>query len=137
MNNIWKGLVVGAVTGAAIGLSVDLLKRAGDGVAAAGQLAREHGPELTAAVTAAAKAGAERVREADLPAKARDAAERVRDADLPAKVRDAARIAADSDTADTLRQAAKTAATAVASTSKQVAEGVSDKIDDAMEKAKK
>ncbi len=71
MNNVWKGLVVGAGTGAAIGLTIDLLRRAGDGVTSLAELAREHGPDVVAAVSAAAGAGADRVREADLPAKLR------------------------------------------------------------------
>ena len=115
MNNVWKGLVVGAVTGAAIGLTIDLLRRAGDGVVSLAELAREHGPDAAAAVSAAVGAGAERLREAD----------------LPAKLREAAHSAADSDAAHAIRQAAKTTAAAAGDAARGLVDSASERIADA------
>ncbi len=104
MDKLWKGLVVGAITGAAIGLVVDLLGRARDGAVHVGELAREHGPDVAAALAGAATAGAERLREAD----------------LPDKLRQAAHTAATSDAAKTIRAAADNALDTAKATAKDV-----------------
>ena len=110
MNNVWKGLAVGAVVGAGIGLVLDLLRGARKGAAAVADLAREHGPDVIAAVASAAGAGAERLR----------------DADLPDKLRQAAHTAASSDTAQTIRDAANNAMAATTAAAKNVAATASD-----------
>jgi hypothetical protein len=110
MNNVWKGLAVGAVVGAVIGLVLDLLRGAGKGAAAVAELAREHGPDVIAAVASATGAGAERLR----------------DADLPDKLRRAAHTAAASDTAHTIRDAANSAVAATTAAAKNIAAAASD-----------
>lgn len=104
MSNVWKGLAVGAVVGAAIGLVLDLLRGAGKGAAALTDLAREHGPDAIAAVGSLASAGADRLR----------------DADLPDKLRHAAQAAASSDAARTVRDAADAAVTAATAAAKNL-----------------
>jgi hypothetical protein len=89
MNNVWKGLAVGAIVGAAIGLVLDLVGRVGKGAAAVADLAREHGPDVMAAVASAASTGAERLRDADLPDKLRQAARAAAESDVAASIRDA------------------------------------------------
>ena len=110
MDKLWKGLIVGAITGAAIGLVVDLLGRGRDAAVHVGELAREHGPDVAAAIAGAASAGAERLR----------------DADLPDKLRQAAHTAATSDTAKSLRSAADSALDTAKATAKDVAAKTSD-----------
>lgn len=104
MNNVWKGLAIGAFVGAAVGLVLDLLRGAGKGAAAVAEMAREHGPEVVAAAASVASAGAERLREADLPDKLRQAAQAAATSDTGQKVRDVAgsTLAAGSAAAKTL-----------------------------------
>lgn len=94
MRNVWKGLIVGAVTGATIGLSMDAGRRTGqhlaDAAQQAGRAVREHGPGAASAVADAVAGGADRIKRADLPARARDAAERLADSPAAAAARDAA-----------------------------------------------
>jgi hypothetical protein len=111
MRNVWKGLIVGAVTGAAVGVLLDLPARARAGGAAAAELARERGPRAAETIASAAAAGADRVRQAD----------------LPRKVREAAHTVAASDTAQALRQASASAADTVSETAKSAAGTVADK----------
>ncbi len=153
MRNVWKGLIVGAVTGAAVGVLLDLPARARAGGAAAAELARERGPRAAETIASAAAAGADRVRQADLPRKVREAAqqadlpgkvrevreaaqqadlprkvrEAAQQADLPRKVREAAHTVAASDTAQSLRQASASAADTVSETAKSAAGTVADK----------
>ena len=124
MRNVWKGLIVGAVTGAAVGVLLDLPARARAGGAAAAELARERGPRAAETIASAAAAGADRVRQADLPRKVREAAQQ---ADLPRKVREAAHTVAASDAAQALRQASASAADTVSETAKSAAGTVADK----------
>ena len=48
MRNVWKGFIIGGVTGAAVGLILELLGGVREGAAAAADLARERGPRLRA-----------------------------------------------------------------------------------------
>lgn len=48
MRNIWKGLIVGALAGATVGLAVDLLYGAGDQLASATREARRRAPDAAA-----------------------------------------------------------------------------------------
>src|ERR1035438_1829289 len=137
MRNVWKGLIVGAVTGAAVGVLLDLPARARAGGAAAAELAREHGPRAAETIASAAAAGADRVRQADLPRQVREAAQhaelprKVREAaqhaELPRKIREAAQTVAASDTAQALRQASASAADTVSGTAKSAAGTVAEK----------
>ena len=127
MRNVWKGLIVGAVTGAAVGVLLDLPARARAGGAAAAELARERGPWAAETIASAAAAGADRVRQADLPRKVREVREAAQHADLPRKVREAAQTVAASDTAQALRQASASAADTVSVTAKSAAGTVAEK----------
>jgi hypothetical protein len=88
MRNIWKGLVVGALAGAAVGLAVDLLYGAGDQLASATREARRRAPDAAdwaVAVTADAR---RRLREADLPEQVRALAQEIADSDFARQVVD-------------------------------------------------
>lgn len=88
MRNIWKGLFVGALTGAAVGLAVDLLYGAGGHVAAVTREAGRRAPDAidwAAAVTAEAR---RRLRDADLPDQVRTLAQEIADSDFGKQVVD-------------------------------------------------
>lgn len=94
MRNIWKGLFLGAITGAAIGLALDLLYGAGDQLAVATREARRRAPEAAdwaAAVTTQAR---RRLREADLPDQVRAMAQGIADSEFGRQVTDATSEAA-------------------------------------------
>ncbi|HEY3240336.1 MAG TPA: hypothetical protein VGL92_12265, partial [Acidimicrobiia bacterium] len=99
MQNVWKGLVVGGLTGVAAGVLLDILEGAFERAGTAREHLRERTPELKDRARHAAEVASERLREADLPEKARQAAERaaerVKDADLAEKARLAAERAAE------------------------------------------
>ncbi len=109
MRNVWKGLIIGGLTGAAVGLLLELLDQVKERAAAAAELAREHGPQVADALASKAAAGADRARQADLPGKLREAAQNVAASDAAQKLRQAAATAADSAS-----EAAKSAASTVA-----------------------
>ena len=87
MKNVWKGLVIGAFTGAGVGLLVDILEAMGRSGQRLSAQARVEAGHL-------GHAAGEKVREADLPTRAKDVSEKlvttVRDAELPDKARHAA-----------------------------------------------
>jgi hypothetical protein len=110
MSNVWKGLAIGALVGAGVGLILDLLGRAGKGAVAVAEMAREHGPELAAGVASAAKAGAQRLQDAELPDKLRQAAHTALASDAVQTARDSAGSALNSATAAVKDAAASTSA---------------------------
>jgi gas vesicle protein len=119
MSNVWKGLVFGALVGAAVGLVLDLLNRAGKGAVAVAEMAREHGPDIAASVATAAKAGAERLRDADLAEKLRQAAHTAAASDAAQTVRDSAESAFNSAASAVKDAAAATTAAAADATRRQ------------------
>ena len=50
MRNVWKGMVIGALTGAATGLVLDLGQRGAEEVTALGSAAVDRMPEVTGRV---------------------------------------------------------------------------------------
>jgi hypothetical protein len=96
MRNVWKGLTLGALTGAAVGIALDWGDSAGQTVRSlaesTGRSVREHGPEAVAAVGGAAARAGQRIKDADLPSRAQETA------------RDLAGRAADSAPARTVRE---------------------------------
>jgi len=112
MKNVWKGLVIGAFTGAGIGLLVDLLETMGRSGQRLSAQARGEASHL-------GHVAGEKVREADLPTRAKDASERlvstVRDAELPDKARHAADAVVDKLADADVPQQAQGAAQRVAS----------------------
>jgi hypothetical protein len=79
MKNVWKGLVVGAFTGAGIGLVLDLLEGGAQKLAAAegrvGDAVQEHAPDVAASVRHRVSGVVSRVQAADLPEHFREAAD--------------------------------------------------------------
>ena len=87
MKNVWKGLVVGALTGAGIGLVVDLLE-------ALGQRGQRLSIQARGEAAHLASVAETKLKDAELPDRARDAADKlvdkVKDAELPDRARGAA-----------------------------------------------
>jgi len=75
VRNVWKGMVIGALTGAATGLALDLGERGAAGAAALGGAAVDHAPEVAGhvrqAVSDALATAGEHHRLSEVPAKAR------------------------------------------------------------------
>ncbi len=75
MRNVWKGMVIGALTGAAAGLALDLGEQGAEGAVALGGAVAQHAPEvadhLRQVVTGAASAAADRGRSSELPSQAK------------------------------------------------------------------
>jgi hypothetical protein len=90
MRNTWKGMIVGALTGAFVGFLMDLAKGAGEGAVAVGQKVHERLPDAAERVQQAAHTAAEKVRDADVGDRLRDVAQRVADSDAVARARNAA-----------------------------------------------
>ena len=116
MRNAWKGLMIGAFTGAGVGLVLDLI----DAVALAGVRGaaevRDKAPEALHWAKDAAERATERIREADsgagealkkVPEKVHDLAHRLAESEVADKARDAATKARDvaSTAADSLGKA--------------------------------
>jgi hypothetical protein len=77
MRNAWKGLIVGAFTGAGIGILLDGGSSAGRGAAAAARAARDHAPDALRKAREFSDAAAEKAREhgPDAMKKARELAD--------------------------------------------------------------
>ncbi len=79
MKNVWKGLVIGALTGAAAGAALDLGERGGRslsaGASALGGAVAQHAPEVAEQVrhtlSDAAAAASSRAQKSELPAQAK------------------------------------------------------------------
>ena len=71
VRNVWKGMVIGALTGAATGLVLDLGERGAEGAAALGGAVAQHAPEvadhLRHSVSDAVSAASHRARTSDAP----------------------------------------------------------------------
>lgn len=89
MRNIWKGLFVGALAGAAVGLMVDLLYGAGGQLAVATREAGRRVPDAADWATAVTAEARRRLREANLPDQVRSFAQAIADSDVGPKVVDA------------------------------------------------
>jgi hypothetical protein len=97
MNNVWKGLVVGGLTGVAAGIALDAMTRTSDKARDLGKQVAQHAPDAGRWVQSMAENTKEIWHDSDVPDKVRDTAHRVREADVPEKVRDAAHRVRESD----------------------------------------
>jgi hypothetical protein len=99
MKNVWKGLVVGAFTGAGIGWVLDLLEGGAEKLVAAegrvGEAVQQHAPQVAAKVRHGVSETVSRVQDADVPEQLREAADATkrkvdatrRQAEVPEKVK--------------------------------------------------
>ena len=95
MRQTWKGLTIGALVGAGVGIVLDGLEGGAEKAeAAAGTLgrlakeAREYAPEARSKLREVSERTATAVRERDLPAKAHELAGRVGESETAGRVRE-------------------------------------------------
>jgi hypothetical protein len=88
MRNVWKGLVVGGLTGVAAGLVLDSLHRASRTAAAIGDQVREHAPEAGRWVQTVSDKAGKWLNDADVPHQVRHVAHRIKESDVADRVAD-------------------------------------------------
>jgi hypothetical protein len=81
MRNVWKGLVVGGLTGVAAGVVLDSLAQASRKASQIGAQVREHAPEAGRLVHTLTEKATDAVHNADVAGHVRDAAEKIVDSD--------------------------------------------------------
>jgi hypothetical protein len=89
MRNVWKGLVVGGLTGVTAGVVLDSLSRAAKKAADVGDQVREHAPEAGRWVQSVTDKAGEWLQDADVPEHVRSVAQKLKDSDVAARVTDA------------------------------------------------
>lgn len=89
MRNVWKGLVVGGLTGVTAGIVLDSAARASKKAAAVGEQVRERAPEAGQWVQSLAEKAGEWLHDAEVPDHVRDAASRVKESDAMHRVKKA------------------------------------------------
>jgi len=91
VRNVWKGLIIGGLTGVAAGVVLDSLNGASKKTRDLGKQVREHAPEAGRWIQSATEKAGDWIQDSDIPEHVRDAAERIKDSgavDRAAKVRD-------------------------------------------------
>jgi hypothetical protein len=86
MRNVWKGLVVGGLTGVAAGVVLDAGARASKKAATIGGQVREHAPEAGRWLQGVTGKASDLVHDADVPDQLRDGAQRVLESDAAHRV---------------------------------------------------
>lgn len=95
MKNVWKGLVVGAFTGAGVGWILDLLDGGAKKLVAAegraGEAVQEHAPQVAAKVRRGVSETVNRIQDADIPEQFKEAAGTAkRKVEVPERLKEAA-----------------------------------------------
>jgi ABC-type transporter Mla subunit MlaD len=91
MRNVWKGLVVGGLTGVAAGVVLDSVSRASKKAAEIGSTLRDRAPDAERWVHSLSDKAGDWVHDKDVPEHLRDAAQRVKDSDAAQRVAEAGR----------------------------------------------
>jgi len=91
MRNTWKGLVIGGLTGAFVGMTLDLLVSTIEEVRRGAEHARERVPEATEWLQGATKRANEWVHENDVPVRVKEVGQRALDSDFANSANAAAR----------------------------------------------
>jgi hypothetical protein len=92
MRNVWKGLVVGGLTGVGAGVVLDSLSKANKKASELGRQVRDHAPNAGHWVHSVSDKAGELIHDADVPDHVRDAAHRIKDSDAARK---AAKVGSD------------------------------------------
>ncbi len=88
MKNVWKGLVVGGLTGALAGFVLDAVDRASQKASALGDQVVEHAPEAGRWVQTVSDKASDWLHEADVPEQVKTMAHKLKDSDAAARVAD-------------------------------------------------
>jgi hypothetical protein len=100
VKNVWKGLVVGALTGAGVGLVLDVLDRGAQKAGAVGEVVEDvvedvvqHAPQVVARVRHGVTETVSRIHDADIPEQLKEAADATKrrvSAGVPEQVKEVA-----------------------------------------------
>jgi hypothetical protein len=90
MRNVWKGLVVGGLTGVTAGVVLDSLTRASKKAAQLGNQVRDKAPEAGRLVQSLTDKAGDWIHDAEVPEHVRGAARRVKESDAAQRAVDAA-----------------------------------------------
>ncbi len=86
MRNVWKGLVVGGLTGVTAGVLLDAIARASKKAAEIGGQVRDRAPEAGRWVQSMSDKAGDWVHDTDVPEHVRNAAGRVKQSDVAQRV---------------------------------------------------
>ena len=89
MRNVWKGLMVGGLTGVTAGVVLDAFAQASKKAAAVSGQVREHAPEAGRWIHSLTDRAGEWLHEADVPEHVRGAVHRMGESDAASRVTDA------------------------------------------------
>jgi hypothetical protein len=89
MRNVWKGLVVGGLTGVMAGVLLDAIAGASKKALAVGDQVRDHAPEAGRWLQSVTDKAGEWIHDADVPDHVRNIAERVKESDTTNQVKKA------------------------------------------------
>jgi hypothetical protein len=88
MRNVWKGLIVGGLTGVTAGVVLDSLAKASSKAAALGGQVRDHAPDAGRWVQSVTDKAGEWIHDADVPDHVRTVAQKVKDSDAVSRMVD-------------------------------------------------
>lgn len=88
MKNVWKGLIVGGLTGVVAGFALDGVGRASKKAAALGDQVLEHAPEAGRWVQTVTDKAGDWLHEADVPEQVKTVARKLKDTDAAVQVAD-------------------------------------------------
>jgi len=88
MRNVWKGLVVGGLTGVIAGVVLDSLAGASKKAAEVGGQVRDHAPDAGRLIQTVADKAGEWLHDADVPEHVRSVAHKLKDSDVANRVSD-------------------------------------------------
>jgi hypothetical protein len=86
MNNVWKGLFVGGLTGVAAGFVLDSVARTSDKAKGLGKQVADRAPDAGRWVHSMTENTRELWRDTDLPERLREAAQKVKESDVARQV---------------------------------------------------
>jgi hypothetical protein len=89
MRNVWKGLVVGGLTGVTAGIVLDSAARASKKAAVVGEQVRERAPEAGQWLQSLTGRAGEWLHDAEVPEHVRDAASRITESEAMHRVKEA------------------------------------------------
>jgi hypothetical protein len=89
MQNVWKGLVVGGLTGVIAGVALDAIAGASKRALAVGDQVREHAPDAGQWIHSVSDKAGEWIHDADVPDHVRSVAKQVKGSDAAGKVKEA------------------------------------------------
>ncbi len=95
MQNSWKGLVIGGLTGAAVGILIDGFTKALKQAAHGAEVARDHAPDAMEWLHAVTLRAGEWAHDSEVPERVRHVAQRIVESDLAARVGEVAGKAAE------------------------------------------